>query len=133
MQRKIVEELKRSGLRITPIRKEIFELLENSAKPFSVHEILSTIKANKTTIYREINVLLNNNYLIEVDFADGSKRYELSNLGHHHHLICIKCHKVQDVTIKERLSDEEELISKTKKFKVLKHNLEFFGYCQNCI
>ncbi len=132
MQNEIVENLKRSGLKITSVRKQILEILNTSTKPLTAHEILSEIEANKTTIYREIETLLKAGYLNEVDFGDRNKRYELSSLGHHHHLVCIKCHGVEDVVLKETLFNEEKFISQANKFKVLRHNLEFFGYCHNC-
>jgi Fe2+ or Zn2+ uptake regulation protein len=119
-------------LRMTPIRNKLFALFKESVKPLTANNMLAKIKANKSTIYREVEVLLKSGYLIEVDFADGIKRYELSSLAHHHHLICLKCHSIQDIILKEGLSKEEATIAKTKKFRVLKHNLEFFGYCQNC-
>jgi Fur family transcriptional regulator, ferric uptake regulator len=133
MKDEIIQILKKSRLKITSIRIKLISIFKVSGSPLTVSDLLSKIKANKTTIYREINVLLKSNLLIEVDFADGIKRYELSSLNHHHHLICLKCRQVQDITINENLSEEEVKISKIKNFKVLKHNLEFFGYCQNCL
>ena len=118
---------------MTLIRKNLISLFVNAPSPLSVGDILDQIKANKTTIYREIEVLLKSKQLIEVDFADGKKRYELAELAHHHHLICLKCHGVQDIFLKENLIQEENQIKHTKNFQVLKHNLEFFGYCQSCL
>lgn len=132
MQDEIVKSLKKSGLKITTVRKEILEMLNISIKPVTVRKILSEIDVNKTTIYREIDILLKAGYLNKVDFGDGNKRYELSSLNHHHHLVCIKCHAVEDVVLKESLFKEENLISQANKFMVLYHNLEFFGYCHNC-
>jgi Fur family transcriptional regulator, ferric uptake regulator len=133
MEDKVILNLKGSGLRITPIRKSLISFFIKAASPLSVSDILSEIKANKTTIYREIEVLLKSDQLIEIDFADGKKRYELSELAHHHHLICLKCHLVQDVILEESLKKEENQIKSSKNFKVMKHNLEFFGYCQKCL
>ncbi len=132
MQDKIVDDLKKSGLKITSVRKQIIGMLQSSTKPLTPTEFLSKIKANKTTIYREIDTLLNAGYLNEVNFGDRNKRYELSSLGHHHHLVCVNCHEVEDVVLKEALLNEEKFISSVNKFKILKHNLEFFGYCHNC-
>lgn len=118
---------------MTSIRKGLFSLFKNTTSPLSANDILAKIEANKSTIYREIEVLLKSDYLIEVDFADGIKRYELASLSHHHHLVCLKCHAIQDVVLKEDLSKDEAKIGKDNKFKIVKHSLEFFGYCQNCI
>ena len=125
--------LKKSGLKITSVRRNILEILENSKKPLSARELLLKINANKTTIYREIETLLNFGYLNEVNFGDRSKRYELSSLGHHHHLVCLKCKNIADIKLKESLKGQEQFISKYANFKVLRHNLEFFGLCANCV
>ena len=128
----LIANAKNDGLRLTPIRIKIFELFSTASEPLSEADLQKSIAANKSTIYRELNTLLTKNYIAEVDFADGVKRYELSSLNHHHHLICVKCKSVQDVTLEENLSGEEERIFKQKKFQVAKHALEFFGYCNNC-
>lgn len=125
--------LQSSGLRVTPIRRQIFRLLNRSKTPISASDMLSEISANKTTIYREIDVLLKTGFLNEVDLSDGFKRYELASRNHHHHLICLKCRQVKDVILEEDLSRTESRISKSNKFKVTKHQLEFFGYCQHCL
>ncbi len=129
---KTLEDLKASGLRITSVRKQIVSLLSGSASPISVADILTNIKANKTTIYREITVLLSKDFILEVDFGDRIKRYELASRDHHHHLICLKCKSVTDVDIADDFSEKEKLIASMEKFRVMRHNLEFFGLCVNC-
>jgi Fe2+ or Zn2+ uptake regulation protein len=128
----ILQNLKASGLRITLIRKQMIELFNTSSLPISAVDIQQSIKANKTTIYREIAVLLESGNLVRVDFGDGIKRYELSHRDHHHHLICVKCKSVTDVHLADDFSKEEKIIAANNKFKVLRHNLEFFGICERC-
>jgi hypothetical protein len=62
----------------------------------------------------------------------GLKRYELLQEGHHHHVICSKCRKVQDVVLKVDLDAEEHKIQKDTGFKIQSHSLEFFGLCTDC-
>lgn len=114
-------------MRQTPIRNQLISLFQNHSSPLSAPEILRQVKANKTTIYRELDFLLLNKVISEVDFADGLKRYESAVLPHHHHLICVNCKSVTDADLKV-----EKLILSKSKFKVLKHDLEFFGLCSRC-
>lgn len=125
-------KVKKSGLRITPIRTQITQILTESMYPVSAADILSSIKANKTTIYREIAVLLDNGFLIEFDFGDRVKRYELADRPHHHHLICVKCKSVKDVDVADDFVKSEKKVLQNNKFKILRHTLEFFGLCENC-
>ena len=72
------------------------------------------------------------NIIKEIEFGEGQKRYELEDFKHHHHLICLKCRKVDDIELKTDLEKEEKRFLKENGFKVVNHSLEFFGYCQNC-
>ena len=56
---------------------------------------------SKSSVYRQLEILVSENILKEVDFQDGHKRYEFSDslFEHHHHLICKNCKKVSRVEI----------------------------------
>jgi len=69
----------------------------------------------------------------EIQFLhERVKRYELSSLDHHHHLICLKCKKVEDVVLESHLEEQEEKILRSTGFHVLNHSLEFLGICHSC-
>lgn len=112
-------------MRLTKARKQILKEFGNIVSPISAFDLLKKVKVNKTTIYRELNFLLGKNLIQEVDLLDGKKRYEGTDSGHHHHLVCISCNDVKDV-------DFEENFDLPGDFSVIKHSLEFFGYCKNC-
>lgn len=130
----ILDELRKRGLRQSRIRKLLVDIFAKASKPISAVDLLEEFKvpANKTTIYRELYTLLDQKVLREVDFGDGIKRYELSGDTHHHHLVCSKCKKVEDIDLKTDLKIEEKQIEKEKDFKIDFHSLEFFGFCKNC-
>jgi Fur family transcriptional regulator, ferric uptake regulator len=128
----IIKSLRENKKRITPGRRKIVELFCRNTSPLSVRFLVSKTKLNKTSVYRELALLDKLGIVQDVDFADRKKRYELKDLEHHHHLVCIKCKHVDDIKLTESLNFEEKRIEKLKKFRVLKHNLEFFGYCQSC-
>lgn len=129
---KILLDIKKSGLRITDTRRTIIEELQLAKKPLSVTEFLALIHVNKTTIYREMETLIKYKFVNDIDLGDGNKRYELSSLEHHHHLVCVKCQSIEDIQVKVNLMAEEKRISIKQQFMILKHNLEFFGVCHNC-
>ena len=67
--------------------------------------------------------------------GDGCSRYELNltetNAHQHHHLICRGCGKVFEFS--DDLMDElEDTIAEKCKFKILDHQVKFFGYCEEC-
>src|SRR5438105_1213327 len=118
----IISKLKLSGHRITPARSRIVDLFINSSEPISAIDLIEAfkklnIKVNKTTIYRELDFLIEKALIKEIEFGEGRKRYELDT-GHHHHLVCLNCKKVEDVDLKTDLSAEEKLIEKNTGFKI---------------
>jgi Fur family ferric uptake transcriptional regulator len=124
--------------RVTPIRTNLLKILAKIKKPLTTQELLSALetkglKANKTTIYRQLESLKESNVVNEVHFNDRNIRYELNHKEtHHHHLVCIKCKKVEDITLPEDLHHQEQMVLEKNNFKVLQHFLEFFGLCKKC-
>jgi Fe2+ or Zn2+ uptake regulation protein len=124
--------------RQTKVRKALLKIFAQDNKPFSVPEILAFLQKenltpNKTTIYRELEFLIEKDIIHEVRLGDRKTRYETTAQDHHHHLICIKCKKIEDVLLTIDVDSEEKRIEKEKKFKVLHHSLEFFGVCKQCL
>lgn len=125
-------------MRHTNISEAILKILQSAPEPLSAQSILKIllrnlkIPANKTTIYRQLDKMKASGELLEVDFDEGSKRYELNTKTHHHHLICTNCNKIEDISFGNDLDNFEKIIEETKKFKVSRHALEFFGVCMNC-
>lgn len=136
-QNQLLDLIKAKGFKTTKFRTAIVRILQSAKSPISIGEIEEEFKrqhlsANKTTIYREIAFLIAQDIGREIDFGEGKKRYEISSETHHHHLICIKCRKVEDVDLTQDLSKEENIISKQKGYQILSHSLEFFGICKKC-
>jgi Fur family ferric uptake transcriptional regulator len=125
-------------MRSTLVHNAILEVFSKNKKPLTPLEVLNFldkngIRVNKTTIYRQIENLLSAEILKEINFSDRSKRYELPDKhGHHHHLVCMKCGKVEDVSFDEDIKKQEKMVWKRNRFKVLNHSLEYFGLCKNC-
>lgn len=132
----LLKQIKNQGERLTPIRKNLLQILIDTPHPISSIDMLEKLSkqlhAHKTTIYREVIFLQKQKLINSIDFGDGIKRYELTEREHHHHLVCTNCGMITDIPYKDHLRDEESQVMKNFGFKVLRHSLEFFGQCQNC-
>ncbi len=122
--------------RKTPVRDKLIELFAEGLL-LSVSQMQDLLKfsgliPNKTTLYREIEFLMGNSVIQEVELGDGKKRYERTSGEHHHHLVCTICKAIDDVALESDLDSFEKNIEDTKKFKVTRHSLEFFGICNSC-
>lgn len=131
-----LSSLRDGGHKITNVRRQIINIFSQAKKPLSAQEIiiklkLKNINVNKTTVYRELQFLHDNNYLIKVHLKPHETSYEYKGLIHHHHLVCESCGKIDNIT--NCLADElESEIFKKRGFKVKRHSLEFYGICSDC-
>lgn len=119
----------------TPARSAISNFLINSSLPVTAEEIINFLRSkklhtNKVTVYRNLDVLYKNGLLDRLEFGEGKFRYELKK-KHHHHLVCAKCSKIEDIS-EDFTLDFEDKIRKKSGFLVKNHALEFFGICKNC-
>lgn len=132
--------LKEGGYKLTTQRKSIIDVfLNNQNSHLSPEEVYDNVRNDfpdigLATVYRTLQLLEQLNIVYKVNFDDGCSRYELnldSGDHQHHHLICVKCGKVQEVKL-DLLESLETQIEKEENFKVVDHNVKFFGYCKNC-
>jgi Fur family ferric uptake transcriptional regulator len=131
--------------RWTVPREAILELMSRTKKHLSAKEIYAVLYRmypgiGLTTIYRTLDLLVQMGLINKFSIGDGQSRFEFKsgeNRGHHHHIICSKCGEIVDYD--DFLDEELELVSKTEKnlakkynFKVMGHNIEFYGLCKKC-
>lgn len=133
----LLSQLKQAGHRLTKIRRAILDLLLQTTQPLScpeLRDILTTkgLRANKTTIYRELAFLKKQNLILELQLGENIKRYEIASKEHHHHLVCLNCEMIEEIILDKDLKNEEKNILADKGFQVLNHYLEFFGLCKKC-
>jgi Fur family ferric uptake transcriptional regulator len=129
--------LHKSGLKRTRALCATLDFLSIHSEPVTAAMIIDHlhqehILANKTTVYRQLDQLKKNGILLELDFGDLQKRYELVCDDHHHHLICTKCGRVLDIRLRQELDEEEARIARETGFSIERHALEFFGRCPAC-
>ncbi len=133
--------LKESGLKITPQRRAIINiLLDNGNRHLSSEEIYDLVRENcpeigLATVYRTMQLLDDIGVISKLNLDDGCIRYELdlnkSDSHNHHHLICKKCGDI--IEVEDDLMDNvEKEIQTTYKFKILDHDIKFYGLCENC-
>lgn len=124
-------------LRLTKARRGLIQLFSVSPAPLSAPQILRKLwragmQVDKTTVYRELERWEKLNLIEKYRLADSEISYELKR-PHHHHLVCLNCEKVENVTFDEKKLRQEEARTRIeKKFVTLHHSLEFFGLCKTC-
>ena len=132
----IIHKLKAQGVRLTKVRGLLLEILENHHLPLTELEIREKLRqkgrsVNKTTVYRALQYLMAKKIIIATDLGEGKKRFELDS-GHHHHLICNNCKKIEEIKVEDGINNLLKKIRAQKQFAVTGHALEFFGLCKHC-
>lgn len=125
--------LKKYGLSATKNMLLVYKLLKTSKTPLSSSDLQSNIKsADNSTIFRILQKLKSLDLIIEIDLNEGFKRFELKPENHHHHhIICESCQSVEVINKCQIEVLEKEC--KNLGFSNIKHKIEFFGICSNCI
>ena len=81
------------------------------------------------TVYRNLNILTEQGLIRKIDFGSTYDRYD-ANISHHYHFICERCGSISDLdlSVNEALNEEVDKAAKT-----MRHRIEFFGICENCL
>lgn len=133
---KILKELNSQNIRITPSRRAIIDIFLNSQHPLSPMEIQTVLKTNdvtvnKTTVYREINFLLQQGIINQVYLPNTDTHYEFADRNHHHHITCESCGRIEDIGIENEDNILQTAQNKST-MKIVDHSLEFIGICTSC-
>lgn len=130
-------KMKMGGHRTSATRETVIDILQKNKRPLSVPELLilleeNNVSVNKTTLYREMEKLVNHDIVKEVYLEKDKTRYELVTSDHHHHIMCVECKRVDDIPMPKDVQPHEKKIKNSLNYKVLSHSLEFFGVCRSC-
>jgi len=138
---KYIKLLKKNNLKITPKRKEIirFFLKKNIySTPEDVWKYLKKnfVKVGFPTIYRNLAELEKIGVLTKL-IGEGGRMYyglcEATNpFSHHHHIICIYCHKV-DIVENCNFDIIKKTMEEKTDFQIIDHKLQLTGICSNCL
>jgi Fe2+ or Zn2+ uptake regulation protein len=130
--------LREEGQRYTDQRRELVELLANEG-PLSMPEVLRGRGGLKqSSVYRNLAVLEHAGVVRRVVTDEEFGRYELTEdlTGHHHHLICSSCGRVEDVTVPSQLEGTLDRtldrLAKRAGFADVDHRLDLIGTCSDC-
>lgn len=132
----IKEALKQKNLRITPARISVLTILDQSVEPLDIASILKLVKSQKiqadpATIYRIIENFLEKGLASKIQLNEKKFYYE-GVKKEHHHAVCEKCGKIEDV-MKCSINKSIKDVEKNKGFTVRRHSLELFGLCASCV
>ncbi len=131
----LLSQFRQNGLKITPQRRVILELLVNDDSHPTIEQMYNRVLAvmpdvSRTTVYNTFRELSDLGELTPVhDLSEGGQRYDTNNETHHH-LYCVECHKLIDIDHDFQaldLSPEER-----SGYQILSHQVTFYSICPDC-
>ncbi|MCU7891813.1 MAG: ferric iron uptake transcriptional regulator [Candidatus Thiodiazotropha sp. (ex Ustalcina ferruginea)] len=130
------QDIRKAGLKVTLPRIKILELLENNTQRHVSAEDVYKMLLDKgeeiglATIYRVLTQFETAGLVTRHNFEGGHAVFELDRGGHHDHMVCMVCGKVEefiDTTIEKRQRE----IAKEHGFEMVDHSLIIYGHCGN--
>ena len=133
------ERLRGVGQRLTANREALVVTLTEAPRPLTIPEILETRRGlAQSSVYRNLVVLEEADVVHRVVGTDEFARWELTEdlAGHHHHLICAQCGRVEDVPasagLERSVAAAAAAITRTTGFRTQHHRLDLVGVCGSC-
>jgi Fur family ferric uptake transcriptional regulator len=133
------QSLKDSGLKATLPRRKVLELFEHSkVRHLSAEDVYKSLMAEGidiglATVYRVLTQFEQAGLLSRQHFETGKAVFELNQGGHHDHLVCLQCGRVEefyDAEIERRQSE----VARKRGFELRGHSLALYADCtkQDC-
>ena len=135
-QEELVARLRPLGIRLTPQRVAVAEVVVNSNDHPSVREIYERVKeffpyVTLATVYSILAVLEQVGIVRELPFPRQS-RYD-ANLTPHANLVCLGCGCVVDAEVgQETVAELRRLVEQGASFQIASQRVDFYGWCLGC-
>ena len=137
MMKNVEAHCQHEGLRLTPIRRRVLELILTADKPVKAYDLLDQLKVERPkaappTIYRALEFLLAHHFIHRIETLNAF--VSCVHPEHPHEgqfLICNRCQQVvelEDQGLNDRLSKAAESEGFTPSHQVL----EIYGCCDDC-
>ncbi|MDP2645097.1 MAG: transcriptional repressor [Desulfobacterales bacterium] len=130
--------LRKKGIRQSVQRSRVLEIFLNTERHLTGNELYDLArkkypKLGYATVYRAMKVIAEAGLAEEIDFGDGSKRYE-HKFGHEHHdhLICVQCGRCVEA-MNPQIEKLQREFAKEHGFELMDHKMNLFGICSDCI
>jgi len=135
----VEDRLRRVDQRYTAGRRAIIDLLVAVGHPVSIGDIADRLpELPRSSAYRHLLDLQTAGVVRRVAANDEFARFELAEdlTEHHHHLLCLHCGKVTDVTptaaFERNVTRTVDQLAAAQGFTPQSHRLDVLGLCADC-
>ena len=83
------------------------------------------------TVYKTLDTLKAIGEVLELEFRDGSNRYDGVRPQSHPHLVCTRCGQIEDVDL-DGISALAAEVAASTGYEIRSHRVDFYGLCAGC-
>lgn len=130
---KEVSPLHQAGLKSTPGRRAVLQVLEKTSTPLTpeqIHARVGSSVCDRATVYRILESLGEADLVQRVILSGKTLYLPEQTSHHHHHVVCRKCRTA--ICLDECLVSSLEKKAKELGFSNIRHALQLTGICAKC-
>ena len=128
------QDLKTAGLKATLPRLKIINRFEQSSvRHLTAEDVYKQLLADGldvglATVYRVLTQFEQAGLLVRHHFETGKAVFELNQGGHHDHLVCLQCGRVEEFFDGE-IEKRQTKIARERGFEINEHALYLYAEC----
>lgn len=132
----LTDSLQQAGMRLTPQRQAICDLLAASAEHPTAAQIYETLKPrfsslSLATVYNTLEALVGLGVVNALGHAGDDQVHYDADSSPHVNLACVACHKIVDVP-SERVQNLAGEVASASGFKLFGARVLYYGLCPAC-
>ena len=133
---RLVEELRKAGLRVTPQRLAILHALLTSKQHPTAHVLFEQLQPaapslSRATVYNTLQTLVDHGLLQEIGEAGDRAVHYDADPTPHINFVCKACHRVQDFSEIALDGTAREVIERSG-YRVAGMRIVYYGLCPEC-
>src|SRR5690554_3146129 len=131
------QDLRKAGLKVTLPRLKVLEILETSEqRHMSAEDVYKALlemgeEIGLATVYRVLTQFEGAGLISRLSIEGGHAVFELEDGGHHDHLFCVKCNRIEEF-VDEVIEQRQLAIAEQHGFEMTDHSLYIYGICKSC-
>jgi len=134
--RDYVKKIHSLGYRLTPQRRLVMEILEESQEHIDAEWLFIQAKRRDpnislATVYRSLALLKEAGLVQEHHLGEDHGHFETAGAGPHYHFTCLKCGRVIEFEAPQ-VKTMVDVLGESKDLQVTQIQLHLSGYCSNC-
>lgn len=130
------DQLRAAGERVTPQRVLVAETLSDAGRQLSAQELWRRVRlrlpgVGRATVFRTLEALVGAGAARRLEREGHVSAYVACRPAHHHHLVCTRCGRVEEID-EGYVRPMAEQLADRRGFVIDDARLDFYGRCAQC-